>query len=153
MWDTILTAIVSGVSVVQSSVVTGVHHTRHARRDPRGRRPRPTRPHRWPALRGGLSAAAVLVDAGIDVLGLRELFQAVVTRDDVEYGKPAPDLFLEAARRFGIAPEDCLAVEDAPDGLTAARQGGCASCSSAMVTSPGRPPTTSRSTGKGTDVT
>ncbi len=68
--------------------------------------------------------AAVLVDAGIDVLGLRELFQAVVTRDDVEHGKPAPDLFLEAARRLGITPEDCLAVEDAPDGLTAARQAG-----------------------------
>ncbi|MGH3991037.1 MAG: HAD family hydrolase [Pseudonocardiaceae bacterium] len=69
-------------------------------------------------------AAAVLVNAGLEVLDLREEFQAVVTRDDVEHGKPAPDAFHEAAHRLGIAPEHYLAVEDAPDGLTAARRAG-----------------------------
>lgn len=69
-------------------------------------------------------AGAVLVNTGLDVLGLTELFSAVVTREDVEHGKPAPDTFLEAARRLDVDPEDCLAVEDAPDGVTAARRAG-----------------------------
>jgi beta-phosphoglucomutase-like phosphatase (HAD superfamily) len=66
-------------------------------------------------------AAAALVTTGLDVLGLTPLFQAVVTRDDVEHGKPAPDTFIEAARRLAVAAEDCLVVEDAQDGVIAAR--------------------------------
>ena len=50
----------------------------------------------------------------------------LVTVDDVERGKPAPDPFLEAAARLGVAPELCLVVEDAPSGLEAARAAGCA---------------------------
>ncbi len=69
-------------------------------------------------------ATAALVNIGIDVLGLGELFQTVVTREGIEHGKPAPDTFLEAARRLDVNPEDCLAVEDAPDGVTAARRAG-----------------------------
>lgn len=69
-------------------------------------------------------ASAVLVNTGIDVLGLTELFSTVVARDDVAHGKPAPDTFLEAASRLEVNPEDCLAVEDAPDGVTAARRAG-----------------------------
>lgn len=69
-------------------------------------------------------AAAVLVIAGLDVLGLRDLFDAVVAREDVTHGKPAPDVFLEAARRLGITPAHGLAVEDALDGFAAARQAG-----------------------------
>lgn len=49
----------------------------------------------------------------------------LVTADDVERGKPHPDPFLEAARRLGVAPTDCLVVEDAPAGLAAARTAGC----------------------------
>lgn len=47
-------------------------------------------------------------------------FHAVVTRADVERGKPHPDLYLEAARRLGVAPADCLALEDSPTGTRAA---------------------------------
>lgn len=49
----------------------------------------------------------------------------LVTADDVEHGKPAPDPYLEAARRLGVAPTDCLVVEDAPAGLASARAAGC----------------------------
>ena len=51
------------------------------------------------------------------------LFGTIVTADDPEVGaaKPAPDIFLTAARRLGIAPQDCLVFEDSPFGVTAAK--------------------------------
>ncbi len=64
----------------------------------------------------------MLVEAGLEALDLRELFHVVVTREDVAHGKPAPDTFLEAARQLDVAPQHCLAVEDTPDGITAAQQ-------------------------------
>jgi HAD superfamily hydrolase (TIGR01509 family) len=51
-------------------------------------------------------------------------FGAVVTGDEVARGKPAPDLFLLAARRLGVPPEACVVVEDAPAGVGAARAAG-----------------------------
>ena len=48
----------------------------------------------------------------------------LATRDDVEHAKPAPDLYLEAARRLGVAPERCVAFEDSSIGLTAAHAAG-----------------------------
>lgn len=51
---------------------------------------------------------------------LHRLFATVVTRADVERGKPHPDLYLEAARRLGVQPSACLAVEDSPVGARAA---------------------------------
>lgn len=57
-------------------------------------------------------------------LGLMELFKAIVTAEDVEHGKPAPDIFLEAARRIGVSPAECLVYEDADLGLEAARAAG-----------------------------
>ena len=50
----------------------------------------------------------------------------LVTADDVVRGKPAPDPFLEAARRLQVDPANCLVVEDSPMGLQAARAAGCA---------------------------
>jgi HAD superfamily hydrolase (TIGR01509 family) len=52
------------------------------------------------------------------------LFRAVVTADDVVHGKPAPDMFLLAAKLLGLAPERCLVFEDAVLGLQAARAAG-----------------------------
>ena len=50
--------------------------------------------------------------------------RVVLTADDVEHGKPAPDLFLAAARQLGVDPAECLVVEDAPAGVAAARAAG-----------------------------
>lgn len=55
---------------------------------------------------------------------LLPLFGAVVTRADVEHGKPHPDLYLEAAARLGVEPESALAVEDSPVGTDAALAAG-----------------------------
>jgi HAD superfamily hydrolase (TIGR01549 family) len=57
-------------------------------------------------------------------LNIQELFGAVVTSEDVLHQKPAPDIFLEAARRLGVRPEDCRAYEDTDIGLTAIRTAG-----------------------------
>jgi len=57
-------------------------------------------------------------------LRLDELFAAVVTSEDVVNQKPAPDIFLEAARRLGIAPKLCRAYEDTDLGLRAIRAAG-----------------------------
>jgi HAD superfamily hydrolase (TIGR01509 family) len=56
--------------------------------------------------------------------GLLDRFTALATRDDVERPKPHPDLYLEAARRLGVAPERCLAFEDSNIGLEAAHAAG-----------------------------
>ncbi|MGD7706238.1 HAD-IA family hydrolase [Microlunatus sp. Y2014] len=71
------------------------------------------------------SCTRELADARLAASGLVRP-DVVVTADDVEHGKPAPDPFLLAARRLGVDPADCLVVEDAPSGLTAARAAGCA---------------------------
>jgi HAD superfamily hydrolase (TIGR01509 family) len=57
-------------------------------------------------------------------LNLWDKFQAVVTADDVEHGKPAPDIFLEAARLLRLEPKDCMAFEDANLGIQSATAAG-----------------------------
>lgn len=57
-------------------------------------------------------------------LGVLEWFDAIVTADDVAHGKPAPDIFLEAARRLQVPPERCVALEDADLGLQSATAAG-----------------------------
>ncbi|MGV3530974.1 MAG: HAD family hydrolase [Chthoniobacteraceae bacterium] len=57
-------------------------------------------------------------------LGIADLFQAVVTAEDYQRGKPAPDPFLEAALRLGIAPAQCLVFEDTATGIAAAEAAG-----------------------------
>lgn len=61
----------------------------------------------------------------LGVTGLRALFEGrVYSADDVARGKPAPDLFLHAARDLGVAPDLCVVVEDSPSGVAAARAAG-----------------------------
>lgn len=60
----------------------------------------------------------------LDHLGIRHLFDAVVTSEMVTRQKPAPDIFLEAARRIGVEPRFCRAYEDTELGLTAIRAAG-----------------------------
>ncbi|MBI3871393.1 MAG: HAD-IA family hydrolase [Verrucomicrobia bacterium] len=57
-------------------------------------------------------------------LGIRHCFQAVVTSEDVVNQKPAPDIFLEAARRIGVTPERCRGFEDTDLGMQAIRAAG-----------------------------
>lgn len=65
-----------------------------------------------------------IIDLVLRHLGIRELFQAVVTSEDVVHQKPAPDIFLEAARRLGVDPRNCRAYEDTDLGMTAIRSAG-----------------------------
>jgi HAD superfamily hydrolase (TIGR01509 family) len=60
----------------------------------------------------------------LGILGLADQFEVVVTRDDVEHGKPDPEMHLLAARELGVEPEECLAVEDSPAGVKAALAAG-----------------------------
>jgi len=63
-----------------------------------------------------------IVHQTLTATGLIGLFDVIVTADDVTHGKPAPDLFLLAAERLGVAPADCIVYEDGDPGLEAARR-------------------------------
>jgi HAD superfamily hydrolase (TIGR01509 family) len=63
-------------------------------------------------------------DAVLETLDFHRYFAAVVTGSDVARPKPAPDLFLEAARRLSTPPERCVALEDAEKGVHSAHAGG-----------------------------
>lgn len=65
-----------------------------------------------------------IINQVLTQIGIRELFDAVVTHEDVKRQKPAPDIFLEAARRIGVAPKFCRAYEDTEIGLEAIRSAG-----------------------------
>lgn len=64
------------------------------------------------------------VELVLSELGIADAFAAVVTGDDVVRGKPAPDCYQLAAARLGLPPERCVAIEDAPLGVAAARAAG-----------------------------
>jgi HAD superfamily hydrolase (TIGR01509 family) len=70
------------------------------------------------------SGPARWVVPAIDTLALTDLFDAIVTGADVAKRKPAPDLYLEAARRLGSDPRRCIAIEDSAPGIHAARAAG-----------------------------
>jgi beta-phosphoglucomutase-like phosphatase (HAD superfamily) len=65
-----------------------------------------------------------IIEQVLDHLGLRHLFNAIVTSEDVVNQKPAPDIFLEAARRIGVPPRFCRAYEDTDLGMKAIRAAG-----------------------------
>jgi HAD superfamily hydrolase (TIGR01509 family) len=87
------------------------------------------------ALLGALVAAGVpraiastanseWVVGAVDRLGLTPSFTAIVTGDQVQRGKPAPDVYLEAARRLAVEPDRCHAIEDSGPGIASARAAG-----------------------------
>jgi beta-phosphoglucomutase-like phosphatase (HAD superfamily) len=60
----------------------------------------------------------------LQLAGIADAFEATVSSEEVPRGKPAPDVYLEAARRLGVAPEKCAAVEDSHSGIRSARAAG-----------------------------
>jgi HAD superfamily hydrolase (TIGR01509 family) len=77
----------------------------------------------WPL---GLASSSnrALIDLVLDVSGLARFFRVTVSSEEVARGKPAPDVYLEAARRLEVAPENCAAVEDSSNGLRSAKAAG-----------------------------
>lgn len=78
---------------------------------------------RWP-LALATSSNREIIDLVLEVGELGPCFQATVSSEEVTQGKPAPDVYVEAARRLGVAPERCAAIEDSTNGLKAARAAG-----------------------------
>lgn len=78
---------------------------------------------RWP-LALASSANRELIDLVLELAGLSESFAASVSSEEVANGKPSPDVYLEAARRLGVPPERCVAVEDSGNGIRAAHAAG-----------------------------
>jgi len=72
----------------------------------------------------GSSTEAKNVELGLGMLGLGKFFQTAVTAEHVQKGKPAPDVFLEVAKRLGADPSRCVVFEDAPAGVEAGRAAG-----------------------------
>ncbi len=70
------------------------------------------------------SAPRLNVDVVLEVLGLGLYFQAIVSAEDVQQGKPHPDVFLVAASRLGVPASQCVVVEDAAAGVEAAGRAG-----------------------------
>jgi HAD superfamily hydrolase (TIGR01509 family) len=78
---------------------------------------------RWPL---GLASSSnrEVIDTVLELAGIAHLFRATVSSEEVEHGKPAPDVYLEAARRLGVDPTSCAAVEDSANGIRSARAAG-----------------------------
>ncbi len=72
------------------------------------------------------SSNRVLIDVVLAAGGIAALFEAVVSSEEVARGKPAPDVYLEAARRLRLSPSACVAVEDSHNGIASAKAAGMA---------------------------
>jgi HAD superfamily hydrolase (TIGR01509 family) len=80
---------------------------------------------RWP-LAVASSSPRSLIDSVLDAAGLRDAFGAAVSSEEVARGKPAPDVFAEAAARLGVPSDQCVAIEDSSNGLRSAAAAGMA---------------------------
>jgi len=78
---------------------------------------------RWPL---GLASSSnrPIIDLVLELAGIEELFDVTVSSEEVDRGKPAPDVYLEAATRLGVEPRRGAAIEDSTNGLLAARAAG-----------------------------
>jgi len=77
----------------------------------------------WPVALAS-SANREIIDLVLDLSGLAETFAVTVSSEEVPRGKPAPDVYLEAARRVRVAPARCVAIEDSGNGLRSAAAAG-----------------------------
>ena len=78
---------------------------------------------RWP-LGVASSSNRQIIELVLDRSGLRDFFAAVLSSQEVEHGKPAPDVYLTVAKQLGVEPSDCVAVEDSTNGIKAALAAG-----------------------------
>jgi HAD superfamily hydrolase (TIGR01509 family) len=78
---------------------------------------------RW-SLALASSSNRELIDFALELMGVADLFRATISSEEVERGKPAPDVYLEAARRLEVAPERAVAIEDSGAGIRAAKAAG-----------------------------
>jgi HAD superfamily hydrolase (TIGR01509 family) len=78
---------------------------------------------RWPL---GLASSSnrELIDLVLEVSGLTQFFRVTVSSEEVARGKPAPDVYLEAARRLELPPERCVAIEDSENGIRSGKAAG-----------------------------
>jgi HAD superfamily hydrolase (TIGR01509 family) len=78
---------------------------------------------RWPL---GLASSSnrELIDLVLELLGVSNLFRATVSSEEVAHGKPAPDVYLETARRLEVEPTGAAAVEDSHNGILSAKAAG-----------------------------
>ena len=78
---------------------------------------------RWPL---GLASSSnrELIDAALEAAGLARYFRVTVSSEEAERGKPAPDVYLEAARRLEVAPGHCAAIEDSQNGIRSGKAAG-----------------------------
>jgi HAD superfamily hydrolase (TIGR01509 family) len=78
---------------------------------------------RWPL---GLASSSnrELIELVLELSGLAPYFRVTVSSEEVPRGKPAPDVYLEAARRLDVAPERCAAIEDSENGIKSAKAAG-----------------------------
>ena len=78
---------------------------------------------RWP-LALASSSNRELIDLALDLMGVAKYFKATVSSEEVARGKPAPDVYLEAARRLGVDADKAAAIEDSRNGIRAAKAAG-----------------------------
>ena len=78
---------------------------------------------RWPL---GLASSSnrEIIDRVLELAGFADSFRVILSSEEVARGKPAPDVYLETARRLGVAPACCVAIEDSSNGLRAAAAAG-----------------------------
>jgi HAD superfamily hydrolase (TIGR01509 family) len=78
---------------------------------------------RWPL---GLASSSnrELIDKALEMSGLGSYFRATVSSEEVRRGKPAPDVYLEAASRLEVDPRSCAAIEDSASGIRSAHSAG-----------------------------
>ena len=78
---------------------------------------------RWP-LALASSSNRELIDLVLEIAGLTDYFETTISSEEVDRGKPAPDVYLEAARRLSVSPTGCVAVEDSHNGVLSAAAAG-----------------------------
>ncbi|MDO4287774.1 MAG: HAD family phosphatase [Eubacterium sp.] len=70
------------------------------------------------------SSSKALIHINTAMAGIADYFEMTVSGDEVRHGKPAPDIYLKAAQKLGVKPEECLVLEDSPAGIAAGAAAG-----------------------------